>query len=138
MNAEAIVGIVTALVGLPTTLLGILRHFGGVSPRERLIQDIAIRNGLHTNSDLAKDYDQHIKEAARRLLGSDSKRCDPLGIGIAVVFLVLAGATGWFMFENGGWWWLLSPVAGFFLLFGVVGIILDAFPRERDERGRVI
>lgn len=135
LDIDSMLGIIGGL-GLPALLLQFFRNWKRQSPRERLLQDIEIRKALHSNSDAQRAFDEHIKAEALRLAGADSKRRDPFGITLAVIFLILGGLSTWAITSAGGAWWFASPVAGFFLIFGFAGLALDAPRKERDERGR--
>lgn len=65
-------------------------------------------------------------------------RRDPLGIVVAAVFLAIAAATLAAAIIIGGWGWLLVIITAPTLLFGAVGLTLDATKRPRDDKGHVI
>jgi len=137
-EVEAFVGIVALILALPATLLKIVRNLGRQSPRERLMLDIQIRNALHANSESQRIFDEYIRQEALRIAGVDSKRRDPFGITLAVIFIVVGVASAWLVVSAGGWWWLAAPIPGFFLLFGAVGLASDLQRKERDEKGRAV
>ncbi|GAA2576839.1 hypothetical protein GCM10010411_06700 [Actinomadura fulvescens] len=64
-------------------------------------------------------------------------RRDLFGIVLATAFLLIGAAIAALAFR--GEWWLVSLLpATFFAIFGIAGLNLDAVPRKRDEKGRVI
>lgn len=139
MDFEILLKLAAPFIGLLVTLLEFFRKFGGPSARDRLVQDVQIRNVLPANSDAQRAFDEHIKREALRLIDTSTRRRDPFGITVASIFLVIGIASIWIIYSNdGGWWWLLSPLVAFFLLFGVVGLASDIPKKERDDRGRAI
>lgn len=139
MDFEVLLKLAAPGVGLLVAFLQAFRQFGGPSARDRLVQDVQIRNVLPANSDAQRAFDDHIKREALRLIGTDTKRRDPFGITIASMFLVFGGLSTWVILSNDSWWWwLLAPLALFFLTFGVVGLASDIPKKERDERGRAV
>lgn len=137
MGLEEIAAVIGGL-GLPTILLQLIRSGKRLSPRDRLLQDIEIMKALHVNSDARRVIEEHVKNQALRLTGTDSKRRDPLGIVLASIFLVLGVSAAVVIWLAGGWWWFASPIAGFFLVFGAAGLAIDSPRKERDERGRAL
>lgn len=139
MDLEILLKLAAPFVGLLVAIFQGIRQFGGPSARDTLIQDVQIRNALPAGSQARQTFDTHIRDEALRLVGKGSARRDPFGITIAIVFLVIGGACVATIYGNdGGWWWLLSPFAAFFVLFGIVGLASDIPRKERDERGRAV
>lgn len=138
MTAEDVVALLSLALGVPAIVLQVVRQLGRISPRERLLQDIEIRNALHANSEAQQIMDRHIRDETRKLTGNDSKRRDPLGIGIALFFGGVGIGLAAVAVINGGAWWLLGIPAGLGLLFSVVGFAQDGVKRERDDRGRPV
>ena len=139
MDLEILLKLAVPFVGLLVAIVQGIRQFGGPSARDTLLQDVQIRNALPAGSEARHTFDTHIRDEALRLVGKGSARRDPFGITIAIVFLMIGvGCVATIYGNDGGWWWLLSPFAVFFLLFGFVGLASDVPKKEGDERGRAI
>jgi hypothetical protein len=77
-------------------------------------------------------------EQIRRLraaLHDAEPRREPVGIVLAIA-LLLFGSGLTYLALLGGWWALMWVVAAPFLLFGVVGLVIDGRKVPRDEKGR--
>lgn len=80
--------------------------------------------------------DEALLEQARRNLERDRPRRDPLGIGLAIFFLVIAVVLFAVAVTFGGWWMLLWLPFSFFAFFGVFGLLEGMRKIRRDEGGR--
>jgi hypothetical protein len=138
MDLQSVIALVVAGLGIPVAVLRIVRELSRTSARERLLQDIEIRNALPPDSEAQKIFDNHVCLQARAICEAASGRRDPLGIVVAVTFFALGIGGGWVVVTGGGWWWLASPVVGGLLLFGVVGFVETVSKKERDERGNAV
>jgi hypothetical protein len=129
--------VAVALIGVAGSLLQVRR--GRPRGRELLKQDLELLHLFPNDSEVRPRLLQHIEKNFDRLLtDEEEKRRDPLGIGVAIFLLMISVGLVVVSFINGGWWlWLLAP-AGFIAIFAIAGLSLDAVPRKRDEKGRVI
>ena len=69
------------------------------------------------------------------LVSETTKTRDPLGITLALVFLLSAVGVLLGLARDNGWWGILVAAL---VIFGLVGLNQDAVKRVRDERGRPI
>ena len=69
------------------------------------------------------------------LVAETTKTRDPLGIALALVFLLSAVGVLLGLARDNGWWGILVAAL---VIFGLVGLNQDAVKRVRDERGRPI
>ncbi|KAB2341529.1 hypothetical protein [Actinomadura rudentiformis] len=125
-----------AVVGLVGVIWQIQRTHGGTW--KSIKDELEIYSLLPDNSH-AKEILLKRAEAAIMQHVEDEKelRRDPFGIVLALTFLTI-GATIAALAFRGGWWLASLLPAAFFVVFGIAGLNLDAVPRQRDEKGRVI
>lgn len=138
MTVEDLVALLSLALGVPAIVLQIVREVGRKTPRERLLQDIQIRDALRAGSEARTAMDAQVRESVLKLTGADDKRRDPAGIVVGVA-LVLAGiGIGVAAIRNGGPWWVLLAPAGVGLVLGITGLVQDGIRRVRDEQGRPV
>ncbi|MFM9614057.1 hypothetical protein [Streptomyces niveiscabiei] len=105
--------------------------------RERIKSDLELLDLLPSESQVAPLLRTHIEDSIRQMIQvEDVKRRDPLGIVLAIVFILIAGALITASSLNGGWYWWLTVPGAVTGIFGIVGLAQDATKRTRDERGR--
>jgi hypothetical protein len=136
MDSESTIGLIITAVGAVAALLEVIRGIRRTSPQDRLLKDLEIRDALHANSDAQRAMDRRIHAQVTALCNEKPGQRDPIGIGTAVAFLVLGVPIGVWISITGGWWWLLSPIAAFLLLFGIVGLFESASRKERGNAKR--
>lgn len=80
------------------------------------------------------------QDAESQLIGllrdETTKRRDPTGFVLAIVFLLGGAWAGIAAFTGSGWW--LGILAFVLLALGATGLSQDAVRRERDAKGRPI
>lgn len=138
MAIEDLVALVTLLLGVPAIILQIVREAGRKSPRERLLQDIQIRDAMEKDSSARQVMDDYIHGQAERLTGTDSKRRDPLGIVIGIVLIVLGIGLAVAAFYAQGAWWVLSAPAALAVTLGITGLVQSCPRLERDDKGNPV
>ncbi|GAA1208428.1 hypothetical protein GCM10009675_30340 [Prauserella alba] len=105
--------------------------------RARLDADVALLNALPDESTARAALLRHVDAEVERTIHDYTRRTrNPAGVALALVFLLAATACGLLALFAGAWW-LWFPVV-FLGPFGVIGLIQDAFRRERDENGSAI
>ncbi len=102
-------------------------------------ENIDLLNSLPESSSQRTRLLEHIDDAVQQLMDDErEKRRDPTGVTLALIFLGGGLWLAWLgMSGSGSTRWWLAP-AGVLLVFGAVGLSLDAVPRKRDEKGRPI
>jgi hypothetical protein len=104
--------------------------------RKNLQSDVSLLAKLPSESARRDALVNHIDNAIDRLIADQDRRRDPLGIGLALSFIVVSIAGGVWAINEGGWWLLtLIPVLIIFVL-GSAGLAQDASRLKRDEKGR--
>jgi hypothetical protein len=135
VNPEDASGLVVATLTVLGALLQTARLWPAGRRRNEIKADLDLYTLLPDKSPAKRTLLTHIERAIQDVVhAEESKRRDPLGIGIAVVFLL--GALLLFILLRDQWWTWLA--ISFLVLFGVVGLAQDAVPRERDARGRPV
>jgi len=135
-TAQVIVGSAGAAVAFTGLLVQNMRR--KTTERDDLEQDLRILHALPTSTGQAEALVANIEERIASLITSTAARRDPLGIALGLSFLAIGLVTIVFGFVAGGWGRLILVPGGLMLLLGVGGLVQDAFPRQRDSRGRPI
>lgn len=138
MTVEDLVALLSLALGVPAIVLQIVREVGRKTPRERLLQDIQIRDALSTGSEARDAMDAQVHESVLKLTGADDKRRDPAGIVIGVALVFAGIGIGVAAIRTGGPWWVLLAPAGVGLVLGITGLVQDGTRRVRDEQGRPV
>lgn len=136
MTQEIILGIVAAVAVIFAAVISAPRILR--DDRWSIQRDLEIWKSLPTESTARVDLLGKIDREVKSLDTHDKKRRNPGGIGLAVSFLVIGTAFLWFVILQGSWWWLASPVAFVFIIFGLVGFGISYGKTLRDERGNTI
>lgn len=124
------------LIAAAAVIAGLARYLATTrGVRNRIKSDLEIMERLPDGLSKRR-LEQHINEQVDALITSTrEKRRDPFGIVLGLillglgVWLIALGVTG------SNLWFLPAFVL---LIFGIAGVSLDAVPRRRDERGRII
>ncbi|MEU6814729.1 hypothetical protein [Streptomyces sp. NPDC046860] len=107
--------------------------------RERIKADLELLSLLPEDSPAVPVLRGHVEDAIKQMIEvEDQKRRDPLGIALAIVFILIALGLVAASFLNGGWYWWLTVPGALTGIFGIAGLAQDATRRTRDERGRPI
>lgn len=132
-------GFATALVGSTVSFLSAwLQSRGSRDALDELDHTVEIRKKIEEDSAAGELLDAYILRQIVELSEAGKKRRDPAGIGLAIGFLVVASGSAWVANTHEHAWAVLWLPAAILFLFGLVGLTQDAWPRERDARGRPI
>ncbi|WP_263168157.1 SLC19 family protein [Streptomyces sp. SCSIO ZS0520] len=135
MDWSALATVVVGVVGLGGVVLQ--RRYTRARGRDRAKADLELLALLPEDSAVRKDLRDHIDETIRHVIEvEDGERRDTYGIVLAILFLIIGGCLFWAFSAHEVWW--LALAGGFFVLFGFVGLSLDAPRRTRDARGNAI
>lgn len=137
MNESIAVAVVAGVFAVLAAAIKYFELFG--RSRSDIGKDIEIYNALPDSSSakkkLLENIDLRIKQS---IVNETQKRRDPLGIILGLTLFAAGAYFSWFTVENGGWWWLLFPVAVIICIVGIVGFFQDIKKTERNEKGRPI
>jgi len=116
--------------------------------RDTVLQDLEIWNqlpeGARGRDVLLQTVESRVLAIATGAMGwpggggnAPERTRSGLGIALALFLLGMAGLTMYLALRSGGsLWWLVAAIpAG---LIGVTGMIQDAIPRERDDKGKPV
>lgn len=121
--------ILAAVVGGP----GLARN-----PRARILKDIEIYKALPDTSPAKQKQLTLVERQVDSLSENFDGKRSPGQIVLGIIILAIAAVAIWPMVTLGAWWWLLSPVALFLLLFGGVGVGQGLTKGARNEKGSLI
>lgn len=136
MSQELIIGIIAAVGVVTAAGLGAPRILRDA--RWGIQRDLEIWKALPVESTAREGLLKKIDREVKSLDIHDQKRRYPLGIGLSLSFLLMGVAGSWFVIVQGGWWWLGSPVAFLFVIFGLAGLGTYSQKTLRDEKGNTI
>lgn len=129
-----LVAVLITLLSALAAASPLIRELRQKSPREKLLQDIEIREALPLGSTARKNFDTHIEKMADRITNTKIRR-EWTGVLMGTGFLVVGGLFCWMFTTSDGWWrWLYIPLATFFLIFGLVGTVDSLLVKERDSK----
>lgn len=136
MGQEAIVGIVAASAAVFAAAISAPRILRDV--RWSIQRDLEIWKSLPHESASRAGLLRKIDREVKALDVHDQKRRHPMGIGLGVSFFIIGVALLWLTLSWGGWWWLITPVVLFCLIFGVGGFAISVRKTLRDEKGNTV
>lgn len=131
---ELILGFLLALLASVGRVIRTKR--AAMNRRTRLRQDLQIYQELD-DSPAKKKLRTHIDRQVDALVNEPSKRVDPVGIILGILFLAVGSYAVWIGLRAEAWWFSAAffALAVISLLYGVFWLWQDAVPRERDESG---
>jgi hypothetical protein len=137
MNSAQVADLVIAAMGVIAAFVQTRRN--QEKGRSQIRQDVELLNLLPEDSTARDALKGHIDKRIALLISSEEELArSPIGVGIAVTFLVVAIWLAIEAVREGGlWWFLFAPVA-FFGIFGLVGLFDSLAKKKRDESGRAL
>lgn len=128
--AVAVLGVIAAAVPLAGN------RAASKDARSNLQTDLAILAELPAESTRRDRLVEHIDASVDRLIADQSRRRDPMGVGLGLALILISILGGVWAVSAGGWWLLsLIPVLLVFML-GSAGLAQDVTLLNRDEGGR--
>lgn len=136
MSSDVVVGIIGAAALVLATILGVPRIVR--DPLTPIQRQLEIYRALPKDSPARESILRRIEEQVESLDSEATARRNPSGIALGVAFILIAVASGWFIWSAGGWWWILSPVAATAALFGVIGLFQGLEKTPRAANGQAL
>ena len=134
-------GFIAAIITIVAAAIPQITNFIGENfqKHRRILRDLELLEALPPESEQHRNLQTWIDSQIADYIssGSEHKRNLP-GVYGGLITLLPGLYFGWFIKQQGGWWWTVSPVALFAILLGIITITQGLQKAKRDERGRIV
>ena len=134
-------GFIAAIITTVAAAIPQLANFIGENfqRHRRILRDLELLEALPPESAQHRNLQTWIDSQIADYIysGSEHKRNLP-GFYSGLVTLLPGLYFGWVIKEQGGWWWIASPIALLAILLGIIAITQGLQKAKRDERGRIV